>query len=207
MIPPISPEPTPTTILLTTVLWQAENGIGLDRCQLRRLGGLTNRTYRLTGLVVDVHDGRPIRIRYRVDLDRAWRTTDILVRASLEPGNDQEIALRRRGRWKRHDPATGEWTRVRELDGLTDIDLAFTPATNTLPIRRLDLPVGASDTVTAACLTFPALTLEPLPQTYTRTADATYHYSSPNFESDLTVDPNGLVKDYAPLWNRITQHP
>lgn len=207
MIPPISPEAAPTTVLVTTVLWQAANGIGLDRCQLRRLGGLTSRAYRLTGLVVDVHDGRPIRIRYRIDLDRAWRTTDVLVRASLEPGNDQEIALRRRGRWRRHDPATGEWERVRELDGLTDIDLAFTPATNTLPIRRLDLSVGGSATVTAAWLTFPALTLKPLTQTYTRAAQNTYHYQSPNFDTTITTDPHGLVLDYPPLWSRLAHHP
>ena len=201
-------DPTPSpNLLLTTVLWQAANGIGLDRCQLRRLGGIASRAYRLSGIVVDVHEGRPIRIRYRVDLDRAWRTTDVLVRASLEPGHDQEIALRRRGRWKRLDPATGEWNRLRELDNLTDIDFAFSPATNTLPIRRLDLPVGASATVTAAWLTFPALALEPLPQTYTRLADHSYRYRSPDFQTTITVDDHGLPIDYPPLWTRLTQHP
>lgn len=200
-------DPPATNVLLTTVLWQRVDGVGLDRCQLRRLGGLANRSYRLSGLVVDVHDGRPIRIRYRVDLDRAWRTTDVSVRASIEPGNDQEIALRRRGRWKRLDPATREWERVRELDGLVDADLAFTPATNTLPIRRLDLAIGESVSVTAAWLTFPELTFEPLRQIYTRTGDRTYRYQSPGFETEITIDAAGLVMDYGPLWRRIAQHP
>src|SRR5712664_99467 len=39
-----------------------------------------------------------------------------------------------------------------------DIDLAVTPATNTLPIRRLNLEVGQSQEVTAAWLKFPDLT-------------------------------------------------
>lgn len=204
------PSPMPLggpNILLTTVLWQAANGVGLERCQLRRLGGFANRAYRLSGAILDVHEGRPIRIRYRVDLDRGWRTTDVLVRASIEPGHDVEVAFRRRGRWKRLDPSTGAWGRVHELDGLIDVDLAFTPATNALPIRRLELPVGGSAAVTAAWLTFPDLTLEPLHQTYARTADRTYRYTSPGFQADLTVDDHGLPVDYPGRWTRTAQHP
>ena len=59
----------------------------------------------------------------------------------------------------------------------------------------------------AAWLRFPDLTLEPLRQVYTRTGDHTYRYQSPGFETDITIDPNGLVTDYGTLWKRIAQHP
>ena|SRR5215813_2626570 len=32
--------------------------------------------------------------------------------------------------------------RIARMHGCEDVDLALTPATNTLPIRRLDLPIG-----------------------------------------------------------------
>jgi hypothetical protein len=40
---------------------------------------------------------------------------------------------------------------LRDVRGCDDIDLAVTPATNTLPIRRLNLQVGGSESVIAAC--------------------------------------------------------
>ncbi|HEV8365523.1 MAG TPA: putative glycolipid-binding domain-containing protein, partial [Gemmatimonadaceae bacterium] len=79
---------------------------------------------------------------------------------------------------------------------------AFTPATNTLPIRRLALTVGESTDVSAAWLRFPAMTLERLEQRYTRIGDSTYRYESAGgqFMRELTVTPDGLVHEYQGLW-------
>lgn len=53
------------------------------------------------------------------------------------------------------------------IQGCVDIDLGWTPSTNTLPIRRLQLGVGTSSgPITAAWVRFPELKLEPLPQEY-----------------------------------------
>ena len=72
----------------------------------------------------------------------------------------------------------GVWrTSGQELPGLggcTDIDLAITPATNTLPIRRLDLDIGSSELVVAAWVKFPELIVQPLSQRYTRLARDRY---------------------------------
>ncbi|HWB43000.1 MAG TPA: putative glycolipid-binding domain-containing protein, partial [Gemmatimonadales bacterium] len=80
--------------------------------------------------------------------------------------------------------------------------LAFTPATNTLPIRRLALNPGERAEVRSAWLRFPELTLEPLVQTYTRTGEATYRYEYPagDFVAELEVGPAGLLLRYPPLW-------
>ena len=51
------------------------------------------------------------------------------------------------------------------------MDLSATPSTNTLPIRRLALDVGASREVRAAWIRFPSCEIAPLPQRYTRLAD------------------------------------
>ena len=48
------------------------------------------------------------------------------------------------------------------MRGCPDVDLAVTPATSTLPVRRLDLGIGNREAVTAAWIKFPGLELQPL---------------------------------------------
>ena len=88
-----------------------------------------------------------------------------------------------------------------ELRGCTDIDLGCSPATNSLPIRRLRLAVGTSHTIKAAWVRFPELDVVAGAQTYTRVDEFTYRYASGTFEADLTVDDEGLVTSYAE-WRR-----
>ena len=101
--------------------------------------------------------------------------------------------------------AKGSWTvdgiAMRSLKGSTDVDLGCSPSTNTLPIRRLRLAIGASQTIQVAWVRFPGLTVVKAPQTYTRLDESTYRYSSGTFEADLTVDEDGLVATYAE-WRR-----
>ena len=102
--------------------------------------------------------------------------------------------------------AAGTWTvdgtRATHLDGCDDIDLGFTPATNLLPIRRLDLKVGDSAPVRAAWVRFPELSTEVLDQVYARLGTERYLYTSAggSFRRELTVDEAGFVLDYPELW-------
>jgi hypothetical protein len=85
-----------------------------------------------------------------------------------------------------------------------DIDLNFSPSTNLLPIRRLDLAVGATAAVRAAWLRFPSFKLEVLDQSYTRLESRRYRYESAGgrFVADVTVDDAGVVIDYGDIWSR-----
>jgi hypothetical protein len=102
----------------------------------------------------------------------------------------------------------GHWTRdgkrVSDVDGALDVDLGFTPATNTLPIQRLKLAVGASAPVTSAWLRFPELHLERLEQTYTRESERSYRYRAvvdgEPFTALLETDDVGRVLRYGNLW-------
>jgi len=86
--------------------------------------------------------------------------------------------------------------------GLVDLDLGFTPATNLIAIRRLDLAVGKESPAPAAYLPFPALRLERLEQTYKRLDAGRYRYTAPAYGYDdlLTVAATGLVTAYPGLW-------
>ena len=175
------------------VSWRRSDEVEADEhCTLT----LRDTGLSLVGTVLGAEDGLPVRIEYRVLADRAGLTTAVHVR-DLRGFETRTIALERN--------AKGSWTvdgvGARGLKGCTDIDLGCSPSTNTLPIRRLRLGVGMSDTIQAAWVRFPELTVVKAAQTYTRLDEFTYHYASGTFEADLTVDDDGLVTGYAD-WRR-----
>jgi hypothetical protein len=95
--------------------------------------------------------------------------------------------------------------RVNGVDDLVDIDLSVSPATNTLPIRRLALQIGESHAVDAVWVRFPELTIERLDQTYTRLDARRYRYQSGRgtFTAEIEVDDHGVVVRYSNLWERM----
>jgi len=155
--------------------------------------------WRLTGELDVVEAGAAARLRYAIDCDPAWRTRSALIEGEAN-GSPIRFALAADG--------AGGWTRdgvaLPELAGALDVDLGFTPATNTLPIRRLALAVGESAAVRSAWLRFPELRLEPLEQTYTREAERTFRYHAlvdgEPFIARLDVDVFGRVVRYEGLW-------
>ena len=103
--------------------------------------------------------------------------------------------------------SSGRWSLdgddVPAVAGCIDVDLAFSPATNLLSLRRLELEVGQEAAVVAAWVTFPELSLAPLRQVYRRTSRNTYAYDAPDldFAATLRVDGHGFVLDYGDLWH------
>lgn len=132
-----------------------------------------------------------------VDLDPLWRTRSAMVQGWFGTTNvDLLVNVNSNHEWLlNREPAAS-------VAGCFDIDLAFTPATNLLPIRRLNLPVGASAPVVAAWLPFPELQLQPLDQVYRRSSQGIYEYSSSGgtFKVALAVSPDGFVTNYPGLW-------
>jgi hypothetical protein len=88
------------------------------------------------------------------------------------------------------------------VTGCIDLDLNFSPSTNLLPIRRLNLAVGQAAEVRAAWLRFPNFELEPLSQVYRRIDESTYRYESGGgrFVADLAVNSVGFVTNYPAIW-------
>lgn len=82
-----------------------------------------------------------------------------------------------------------------ELTGCTDVDIQATPFTNTLPLRRLNLPVGAGAVILAAWVGVPELGVRAVRQRYTRLSDHAYRYENleSGYVAEITVDAAGLV--------------
>ena len=131
----------------------------------------TSSGWRFTGEPNVEEAGVAARLHYVIDCDAEWRTRSAVIDGQAG-GVPVRFALGADGE--------GNWTRdgtpVPELAGGLDVDLGFTPATNTLPVRRLSLAVGESASVRSAWLRFPELRLEPLEQTYTREMEQSFRY-------------------------------
>jgi len=136
---------------------------------------------------------------YEIHCDDNWLTHRVQVERTI--GSDVKtlsLSVESRGVWH----SSGQ--ELPEVRGCLDVDLAVTPATNTLPIRRLNLQVGSNASVVAAWIKFPELTVEPLSQRYARTTKNTYRYESDTgFSSEIVVDDLGLVTTYPGGWERI----
>ncbi|HEX2028198.1 MAG TPA: putative glycolipid-binding domain-containing protein [Nitriliruptorales bacterium] len=177
---------------LATVLWRDRLSGALERCVLERV----DSGFRLAGTALLAADGVPVEVRYAVLTDARWFTREVAVRVVDADG----LLLAMEG---------GSWWRDRasvpQLDGCVDVDLGFTPATNTLPINRLDLAVGGERELTAAWLQAPSLELRPLHQRYERLDERTYRYRSGDFTARLEVDHLGLVRDYEGHWELVAE--
>lgn len=188
-----------------TVLWRGIWIPGHEWCQLSQ----AEAGWRLAGLVLTAVDARPVMVRYDVLVGEGWATRTVQIACSI--GAEQRtLALTVDGaRWSvRRGTSPEAVTASSDVDafaGLVDVDLGFSPVTNTLPIRRLAPAVGESIDVTAAWVRFPELTLQPLPQRYTRLSDRHYRYESNGgaFVAHLEVDDAGLVITYEGGWERV----
>ncbi len=94
------------------------------------------------------------------------------------------------------------------LAGALDVDLGYSPLTNTLPIRRLGLShaaTGTAQTVAVAWVLMPSLVVVPAKQTYAVVSPDTIRYSSGEFAADLSIDGDGYVTHYPGLAELVAQ--
>ena len=157
---------------------------------------------RLRGLALLPLGGEPCHIDYDVLCDRGWMPRSCSVSVAL-PKQVRKIELRRAdlGRWEYNGTAAAH------LMGCSDIDLGWTPATNTIPIRRLDLEVGDTASILAAWVRFPELDVVTNQQHYTRMASNRWRYRSDEYDFELVTDASsGLVLEYGlDLWRAVGQ--
>lgn len=182
--------------------WRRVDVPGREEARIDRIAD----GWRLTGQLDAKAGGITVRLEYVIKCDAGWRTSTALVMGEAD-GRPVQFAIA--------VDATGQWTvggvPQPALAGATDVDLGFTPATNTLPIRRLLLDVGESASVKSAWLRFPELRLEPLEQTYTRHGVLEFSYEAlvdgEIFRARLDTDAFGRVLRYEGLWEAELAEP
>ncbi|WBU54602.1 putative glycolipid-binding domain-containing protein [Paracoccus sp. SCSIO 75233] len=174
------------------ILWRRLDRPGHDACRIWEDGERQG----VEGMAVWLDEAGPAHLQYLVTCDMAWATRSARVQGRV---GAREVMI------SVHRSDLGEWRiggeEIPELGGLQDIDLGFTPATNTLTIRRLRSSGRNEAEVGAAWLNPADWRLRLLPQSYRRT-DAGWHYAAPRhgFEAVLAVDADGFITDYPGLW-------
>ncbi|WP_138759656.1 putative glycolipid-binding domain-containing protein [Modestobacter altitudinis] len=151
----------------------------------------------LTGTTAAVEDGQLWVVDHEIRLDHGWRTRSARVTGRSDAGlRTRLLEADGGGRWRIDgDPAPF-------LDGCLDVDLESSAMTNTLPVHRLALPVGAVAHAPAAYVRALDLDVERLDQEYARISDQDghqrYEYSAPRFDFScrLVHDETGLVLAY-----------
>lgn len=138
-------------------------------------------------------------VTYVVRLSAMWQIRQFLLFRDLDEP-DLWLGADGTGRWgemngdHRHD-----------LAGCTDIALAVTPFTNSVPIRRLTLEVGASADVLAATIDVDALGVVPVRHRYERLTARRFRRT--NLDSDeiteFDIDAYGLVHDQPDTFRRL----
>jgi uncharacterized protein len=190
----------PSPGIRCSLIWRALDGLSFEHFEFVEpfADGI-----HFNGTVISVQDGAPSRSFYFLEVNGQWQTRHVRV------GHENAMLelVVRDGHWftVMHDHRTRSVSE-QELPGLAgcvDVDLGLTPATNTLPIRRLNLEIGEAATLTAAWVKFPSLEVLPLEQHYERLSEFSYRYSSNTFQAVLEVDELGLVKRYEGGWEQI----
>jgi uncharacterized protein len=136
-------------------------------------------------------DPHPYRATYRLDGRGDWMTRRLEVRVD---GASLDL---------RHDGA-GRWDGRPDLDGALDCDLAYSPLTNLMPIRRhaLHERPGTVD-MAVAWVSLPDLGVHRAEQRYEHVGPGVVRFSSEGFTADIEVDAHGLVVAYPQIARRV----
>jgi uncharacterized protein len=182
---------------MATVLWQGLETGALDRCRLEA----GPEGLRLSGTVLTAEFATPLDVRYLVEAGPDGLTRRVELELDDGPGAVRRVLLADgAGRWRWE----GGGSDLAEIDGALDVDLTVTPATNTLPIRRLaGLAVGEAADLRMAWVQFPELSVIPSAQRYERLAADRWRFSTGDFSAELLVDPGGLVLEYSGLFRAL----
>lgn len=185
---------------MAVVRWQDWEGNGLEHC----VCNITDEGLVLEGVVAGTRHGAHGGY-YFVRTDSAFRTREVRVR--YVDGPHLHVEADGEGHWRNRlkDRA------LPELDGCIDVDIGITPATNTLPIKRLKLQAQAHQDIKAAYVPLlDQIEGDFLPQRaeqrYTcLTPGRRYLYEGlfRGFRAELEIDETGLVLDYPDTFRRL----
>lgn len=182
---------------MDAILWRRLDAPGHDACRLVPAG----EGWILEGAAVFRHEsGVPAAVHYELECDGDWST-----RSGRVHGWVGARAIEHRIERAHEGPWTLDGRIVPGLEQCVDLDFGFTPATNLVQLRRIDLDLGQSADVSVAWLDLDAGWIEELRQRYERRSADEYRYEAPRFgyAATLRADPSGFVLSYPDLWEAI----
>lgn len=168
-------------------LWTALEEPGTEQLSLNR----TDQGWLAEGRFLGQWKGESATGSYRLHLLPDWRVVRVEV---VWNGRSLSLQSDGAGHWQ------GPEGPLPEVSGCLDVDIAWTPFTNTLPIRRM----GHTGEIKALFLSPPDLNPQMVLQRYTLLDNGRWRYESltSGYTNEITVDAEGLVVEYPGLFLR-----
>ena len=177
------------------ILWQRLDAPGWEH--LRLTGD--NHGTRADGLVISVEKDQVFRLRYHVRCDSQWRCLGAELELLDEPKTNLVLKKKPGYNWIRNG------TQIAGTRDCIDIDIAATPFTNTLPIRRLGLRTGQAAEISALYIQVPDFSASVVRQKYRclRELNEYTYQGLDGREYRVHADAEGLVTDYEGIFKRV----
>jgi uncharacterized protein len=179
----------------TNILWTGREYYSLENCLIdtNTNGSLISST------IVGSYDGKIYQVSYHIKTNSHWET--VFLEINYRYSNHSQLIQFEgdgKGNWKQ------DGKNAARFNGCVDVDIALTPFTNTLPIRRLQLQEQQSQEIQVIYCDLLDQKIMPVHQKYTCLSATAYHYENiPNdFEATIQVDDSGFVVDYPSLFVR-----
>lgn len=182
----------------TNILWKGIEYESLENCLITT----TEEGNEISSTIVGCYEGKIYLVDYQIKTNANWETIFVAVESRINSHiRHWQFEGDGQGNWRKNGKVVGQY------GGCVDIDIPLTPFTNTLPINRLKLAVGETQSIKVIYLDLLTDQFRPVQQQYTRLKEEVYHYENvPNdFEADITVDAKGLVIDYPQLFTRCIE--
>jgi len=160
----------------------------------------TGKSIIVDGYITGEGFGKLFQVSYKLTIDPKWQIEAFHIELLSDTSFSLSFQKNRNNQWVNEQ---GEL--LADLNECTDIDISLTPFTNTLPIKRLNLPVGASKEITVIYIDLPSNRYQPVKQRYTNLDNGIYKYENleSGFTSMLEVDKDGIVINYPGIWHRV----
>lgn len=200
--------------IFSSIFNQTDMELSMDReVMWRSLDGKKFEHVRLTsnengvwadGFIIHLDADSSYRIRYLIQCDSAWQVRKVHLQRLDDSSQELFLYADGRDKWKNK-----KGNRIEILNGARDIDIHFSPFTNTLAIRRLKLQQGIVTQTQVVFINVPDLSFEIARQQYTllenNTTDKRYKYESltSGFKTELPVDDSGLLIEYPQYFERV----
>lgn len=177
--------------MIETAFWRRLDVSGRDVARLTNVAD----GYVLAGQAVFLDPCGPAALQYMIQLAPDWTTREGRIQGFIGSRTVETRVIRTERGWLVNE-------RDFQMAEVLDLDLGFTPATNTAQLRRIALAVGQEAGFDVAWLDAGSTDLIPLPQNYRRISDAAYDYRSPTvgYEATISLAENGFAADYPGLW-------
>jgi len=162
-----------------------------------------NNSILADGIIIHLEKNSSYRIRYNIECDSFWRVRK--VELNMLDNSNRNLLM--------FSDGEGNWTNqngeiIAELNGCIDVDIYYSPFTNTVAIKRLNLKLNESGEIITAYINTPELTAVPDPQRYTFLEQSPelskYLYESidSDFKAELSVDSDMLLIEYPQFFRR-----